>query len=184
MKRMVGTVLGMALCAFGLVSGVLRAEDLSMCLRGWDATQAHDTARAITLYKGCIQEGRLSQPTLARTWRNIGITYRQAGQPVLAIAAFDRAIALHPDDIADDFIDRGNAHDEAGNFEQALADYAKALELDPGNGEAYYNRGIAYERHHQMQTAKDQFIAAYQHGLRSDRLYERLAIYGLLKDPP
>ena len=180
MNRMSTTACFAALCAIGAAPAV-RAEDLAMCLRGWEATQAHDYARAIELYDRCLRDGRLGAASLARTYRNIGITYRQAGQPAKAIAAFDKAIALHPEDVADDYINRGNARDEAGDFNQALADYATALQIQPGDGEAYYNRGIAYERHRQLGAAQAEFVAAYNHGLRTDLLYERLLAYGLLK---
>jgi tetratricopeptide (TPR) repeat protein len=172
-----------ALCILGLRPAV-QAQDLGPCLRGWDATQAHDYARALKLYDDCIRDGGLDTASLARTYRNIGITYRRAGQPSEAIAAFDRAIALQPVDVADDYVDRGNAHDEAGDFRQALADYAKALEIRPGYGEAYYNRGIAFEGHRQFHEARADFIAAYNHGLRTDALYDRLVAYGLLQRTP
>lgn len=183
MNRMSGTIFFAAVCILGLPPAV-QSENLSQCLHGWDATEARDYAHAIELYEGCIRDGGLGMATLARTYRNVGITYRRAGQPGKAIAAFDKAIALRPDDIADDYINRGNAHDEAGDFEQALADYAKALDIQPGHGEAYYNRGIAYERHHQFGAARTDFIAAYDLGLRTDLLYDRLVAYGLVKDAP
>ena len=41
------------------------------------------------------------------------------------------------------FIDRGNAHLEAGCIERAIADYTRALELDPQSAIAYNNRGVA-----------------------------------------
>ena len=173
--------------AFSIAAGLaaqLHAEDLSNCLRGWEATQAHDYARAIALYESCARDGDLSSAALARTYRNMGITYRHAGEPAQAIAAFDKAIALHPADVADDYINRANASDDAGDFKQALADYAKALDIQPGYGEAYYNRGIAYEHHGKPDAAKAEFVAAYDHGLRTDLLYERMVAYGLVQQTP
>lgn len=131
-----------------------------------------------------MRDGGLSSASLARTYRNMGITYRQAGKPVQAIAAFDKAIALQPQDVVDDYINRGNPNDDAGDFKQALADYAKALDIQPGYGEAYYNRGIAYEHHGKLEAAKAEFVAAYDHGLRTDLLYERMVAYGLVQQTP
>jgi tetratricopeptide (TPR) repeat protein len=160
---------------------MLHAEDLTLCKQGWASTEAGQNEQAIKLFESCIQRGGLSAASLARTHRNIGIAYRRARQPDKAIAAFNRAIALRPDDVVDDYLNRGNAHDDAGRFEQALADYALALRLRPGYGDVYYNRGIAYERRKQYEKAKAEFIAAYEHGLRTRLLHDRFVAHGLVE---
>ena len=43
------------------------------------------------------------------------------------------------------FFDRAAQAHRAGNLDQALADYAKAIELDPKYADAYYNRAIVHE---------------------------------------
>jgi tetratricopeptide (TPR) repeat protein len=86
---------------------------------------------------------------------------------------------LKPPDVAKDYINRGNAYDEAGMFNQAIADYSLALELLPGYGETYYNRGIAYEHNKKTDEAKADFLAAYYHGLRTSLLRERFLVYAL-----
>lgn len=182
MKNHIGSLASTLLVLSVLfAAGTLHAEDLTLCRQGWAATEAGDHEEAIELFQSCIQKGGLSTASLARTYRNIGIAYRRGHQPDKAIEAFNRAIALHPGDVADDYLNRGNAHDEAGRFEQALADYDRALKLKPGHGEVYYNRGIAYERRKQYDKAKAEFIAAYEHGLRTPLLYERFVAHGLVK---
>ena len=42
------------------------------------------------------------------------------------------------------YIDRGIAYREKGQYDQAISDYTKALEIDPKSGGAYYNRATAY----------------------------------------
>ena len=42
------------------------------------------------------------------------------------------------------YCNRGNALIEKGQYEQAIADYNKALELATRDGRIYYNRGVAY----------------------------------------
>lgn len=148
-------------------------------MQGWQATTTGRYAEAIALYNACIKDGALSKTSLARTWRNLGITWRRAGQPLKAVAAYDKAIALSPDDVVDDYINRANAWDEADEFDKALADYSRALALKPGFGEIYYNRGITYEHNHKLEQAKADFIAAYDHGLRTRLLYERFEVYGM-----
>jgi tetratricopeptide (TPR) repeat protein len=155
------------------------AEDLTKCLNGWSATQSGDHLGAVVLFKECVRDGQLSEASLARTYRNIGIAYRRAKEPNRAIESYNKSIAMNPVDIADDYLNRGNAYDEAGRFKEAMADYDKALELRPGYGEVFYNRGITYEHQEQFDKAKAEFIAAYDHGLRTSLLGERFAVYDL-----
>jgi len=150
-------------------------------MRGWDATQNGDHARAVELFNSCIKDGNLSNASLARTYRNIGIAHRREKKPVKAIEAYNKAIALHPADVWDDYINRGNAYDEANDLDRALADYDQALKLKPNYGEAFYNRGIAFEHHKIFEKAKAEFVHAYQVGLRTEPLYERLVVYGLVE---
>jgi len=150
-------------------------------MRGWDATQSGDHVRAIELFNSCIKDGNLSNASLARTYRNIGIAYRRAKEPMKAIEAHNKAIALHPADVWDDYINRGNAYDEANDLSHALADYDQALKLKPNYGEAFYNRGIAFEHNKMFEKAKADFSRAYEVGLRTELLYERLVVYGLVE---
>ena len=47
---------------------------------------------------------------------------------------------------AEEYINRGNAKCELGDYRGAIADYNKAIELNPKYVKAYYNRGIAKKR--------------------------------------
>lgn len=167
--------------SLALVPVIACGEDLTKCLDGWDATQAGQHAKAVGLFRACIEEGQLDPSAMAATYRNIGIAYRRNKQPAEAVKAFDKAIALHPSDVASDYVNRGNAFDELGRREQAFADYSHALALHPGDGEALYNRGIAYEGQKAYDKARADFVAAYNNGLRSRLLYERLVMYGVIE---
>ena len=164
----------------GLAPLQAAAEDLSKCMQGWDATERGAYEQALALYDSCVKTGDLSEASIARTYRNIGITLRRANKPAEAVFAYDKAIALNPHDVADDYINQGNAYDEAGEFQKALDSYAKAIDINPGHGEAYYNRGIAYERQSMLEQAKADFLAAYKHGLRTNALYDRFVVHDLL----
>jgi len=155
-------------------------EDLSLCKSGWSATEAGDHAKAVTLFEKCIKTGRLSGKSLARTYRNIGIAYRRNENPLKSIEYFNKAVSMHPADIYNDYVNRGNAWSDLGEFNAALKDYDHALSIKQDYNEAYYNRGIVFERQDQFELAKKEFIKAYEYGLRSDYLYDRFVKYGLV----
>jgi tetratricopeptide (TPR) repeat protein len=59
-----------------------------------------------------------------------------------------------------DYTGRGNAHVNEGQYDQAIADYNQALEIDPGDAAAYYGRGYAYEnKGHYEQAIADYTLA-------------------------
>lgn len=59
-----------------------------------------------------------------------------------AIANYDRAIALEPDD-ADAYHNRGIAKDAQGDYAAAIADFDRAIALEPDDADVYHNRGVA-----------------------------------------
>jgi tetratricopeptide (TPR) repeat protein len=57
---------------------------------------------------------------------------------------------------------RGNAYDELGDYDRAIADYGQALKLDPRLAAAYLNRGMA----HRKKGNLDRAIADYDRALK------------------
>ena len=59
-----------------------------------------------------------------------------------AIADFDEAIRLNPDDAAAyaAYHNRGNAKGNLGQYREAIDDYDEAVRLNPGDADAYSNR--------------------------------------------
>ena len=45
---------------------------------------------------------------------------------------------------ADSYFNRALTYGKKGQYDQAIADYTKAIEINPGHAMAYYNRGRAY----------------------------------------
>ena len=43
----------------------------------------------------------------------------------------------------DEYFNRANDKAKLQDYRGAIADYSKAIELNPNNGKAYYNRGIS-----------------------------------------
>ena len=58
---------------------------------------------------------------------------------------------------------RGSAYGEAGMDEQALADFNKAIGLDPNYAQAYANRALIYRHLNKLDLA----LADYDKALRS-----------------
>ena len=62
---------------------------------------------------------------------------------------------------ATDHVIRGNDHLASGQYESALAEYYRAILLDPGLASAFFNRGNAYLRKGKYELAiKDYDTAA------------------------
>lgn len=158
------------------------AEDISLCKSGWSETQTGNHGKAIELFKQCIKSGNLTKSSLARTYRNIGIASKRNGQFKEAIDSYNRALLESPTDSWDDYVNRGNAWSELGEYEKALNDYNKALEIKPHYNEAYYNRGIVFEKQEKKGEAVEEFKKAYEYGLRSQLLYERFVAHGLVEE--
>jgi tetratricopeptide (TPR) repeat protein len=80
----------------------------------------------------------------------------ERGNSVLAVELFTRAInsgELSPMELESTYYNRGYAWDERGEYGKAIADYTKAIELNPKFTEAYYNRGNAWESKGQVDKA-------------------------------
>ena len=48
------------------------------------------------------------------------------------------------DDLAVIYTNRGNAHRDKGDFDKAVVDFDRAIQINPNFTTAYYNRGLAY----------------------------------------
>jgi tetratricopeptide (TPR) repeat protein len=65
------------------------------------------------------------------------------------------------------YYNRGLAYYNQQKYAQAIADYNKAIELDPNDADAYYNRGIAYADQQEYAQA----IADYNKAIELDPKY-------------
>ncbi len=63
---------------------------------------------------------------------------------------------------AQQFFDRGVEASENDNYDEAIADFTKALEIDPNYAKAYGNRGITYAEKGQPDEAIADFNKALQ----------------------
>jgi tetratricopeptide (TPR) repeat protein len=137
------------------------------------------------LFEKGVETGDLSEASLAQTYRNMGITCSRDRKYEKAIEFYNNALKLKPTEPWKDLVNKGNALSYLKRFEEAVALYDQAQKLKPQYNEAYFNRGITYERQDKLPEAVEQFKKAYMHGLRSPALQERFNFYELVdKVPP
>ncbi len=74
-------------------------------------------------------------------WIQLGNLCFDADLPDKAIAAYDKALALKPDN-ADVLTDQGVMYRKAGKFDKALACFDKAIAVNPKHEIARFNKGI------------------------------------------
>lgn len=147
-------VLGLAafVLVFGAVGYAWRGNPA-----GWQAGPADSAANAphrqgaaqFEAMAARLAERLQREPGDAEGWAMLGRSYTVLGQPAQALAAFQRVVALRPDDaqaLADLADALGSAQDRrlAGEPERLVA---RALQLDPDNVKALALAGtIAYDR--------------------------------------
>lgn len=86
----------------------------------------------------------------------------------LAIADFDKAVALQPGNIETRF-NRAVALERKGEFDQALNDLAKIIEVRPNDPNGLFERGYVYLKEGEYDRAIDDFDTV----LRSDPQFEK-----------
>jgi tetratricopeptide (TPR) repeat protein len=89
-----------------------------------------------------------------------GITHIQSGNYDKAIAAFDRAIRLNPDDSPVTYLHRGDAYAAKGDNDNAFVDFDQALWQNPFSIDAYVRRGDMYVARGRYDKAVADYAAA------------------------
>ena len=109
-----------------------------------------------------------NEPDSQAAWRDLGNAYYDGDMPQQAIEAYDRALALIPDD-ADVLNDQGAMYRQKGDFTRALANFEKALKIAPYNLESLYN--VGYVNAFDL-NRMDKALKAWQRYLELDRTSE------------
>lgn len=90
-----------------------------------------------------------------------GLGYSLRGESEIAIDNFSKAIAFNPENFSA-YVSRGNIYLERSEWDKALADYDRAIEIYPQlNGRIYYHRGIIYN----MRGKLEQALADYNRAI-------------------
>ena len=101
-----------------------------------------------------------TKPEHANSLENRCIIYLHKEDFPAAFKDADQLVKFYPS-TAKGYYLRAFVEDKLGQPDQAIADYSKAIELDPTNGEPRANRGIIYFNNKQnYQAAKDDFDEA------------------------
>jgi lipoprotein NlpI len=142
---------------------------------GWnaDAQTCQDQSGdpAIDACTRAIASGQLSQTNLAETYMNRGVEWRHKGDNDRAMADYDEAIRLNPND-AMTYNDRANIWADKGDLSHAIADYDQAIRLNPNYAKAYSNRGVANYYSRNWAASAADFARA--HDLNSKDVYAML----------
>lgn len=99
--------------------------------QGLDALSRADFPEAIKMLEQVVVE----DPSNARAWRELGVSYLEIRQPTIALEALERSLQADPGD-ADTHYILGSACGTLGQLEHATACYRRALELNPGHAKA------------------------------------------------
>lgn len=121
------------------------------------------------------QQGNAAMGASAHNAR--GVAYKHSGQLTLALAEYNQALALDPDD-AEALDNRGVIWNAQGRYERALADYNRAIALSPSDSSAYYNRGNTYANMGLTQKAIADFRRALKIEPSMSLAREALRVFG------
>ncbi len=113
-----------------------------------------------------IGVGPSAAATTASLDAQIELTAACSGDdPKAAVAACTELIDTKDPDVKFQtaaLVNRGNAYDALGEPARALADYERALELDPGSAFSHRNKGVALARLGRLSEALLEFVAAVE----------------------
>lgn len=129
--------------------------------RGAPDNAVQDLSRAIDL-----------APARTAAWFERGSAYFALGRYRLAVRDFSEVVEREPDN-AEAWLNRAQSK-VAGNFRGAEGDFARAIELAPEWGGAYYARGLYLERRRRTDAANADFMRAFELGVSDPALIERV----------
>jgi tetratricopeptide (TPR) repeat protein len=94
---------------------------------------------------------------------------------VIALAACGPATPTEEPPSAEEHFILGNEFSQTGDFEKAVEEYKKVLELDPQHVDAISNLGVAYYNLGQLDEAIEQYSKAIEIAPRDADIYSNLA---------
>jgi lipoprotein NlpI len=147
--------------ALVLTSAVVQAKGLDDLKAAVTVQLRGDQDAAIRLLTQALAAPDLAPADQAVAYNDRGVAYRSKGQSDQALADFEAAIRVQPDD-ADGYLNRGLAYRDKGQADQATADIDKARQLQPGLTATYFNHATKFHfdrQYEQEIAAMDKVIA-------------------------
>ncbi len=111
--------------------------------RGLSYDKMGRTTDAIEDFQRAMRLNMLDPRVVAWAHNNLGILYSKAGMEDRSISAFNKSIAIDPNNPVT-FYNRAFVYSYSGRYKEAIEDFSKAIILDQSYASAYFNRGDAY----------------------------------------
>ena len=132
----------------------------------------------IMLIVGCATSSGTSSATItAKAYLDRGMKYAQEGDADKALANFNEAIKLEPDNDTAYFY-RGNIYNMRNDLENAISDYLKAVALNSTYKAAWYSLGNVYAKKGDYDSAIEAYESAllivYADSTENDALNTRI----------
>ena len=136
----------------------------------------------IKVYSKAVKD----KPKDAENHYNLGLAYQLKGQFKEAVAAYDNYLGAKMTgqaNLADGYNNRAIANHKLGKNDASMADYAKAIELNPASARFYTNRGNLFNDLKRF----DEAIADYTKAISIDQAYVsayagRAIVFGTKED--
>lgn len=116
------------------------------------------------------------KPDFGEAWRNMGNAYLYLDMHDEMIPAFDRAVELMPKS-ALAINNRGYGHYVKGDFERALRDHIKAIEIDPNYAEAHYDKAMALKALGKRDLAKEALLESRRLNKSGEDTFHEIKMY-------
>jgi tetratricopeptide (TPR) repeat protein len=123
-------------------------SDLARAIENYE--QAFKLAPDNKLIKDDLKNAREEGVRKSMTYGIEAMMASHQGEYDVAIAAYTKVIELKSEGYgagaggANYYVNRGDAFYGKGDRDSAIADYTRAIDIDPGNTRAYYSRGSAF----------------------------------------
>src|SRR5262249_37313719 len=104
--------------------------------------------------KAALEEASAKLPDNPYAWYNLGLAYKDAGDPPKAISAFQHVEQIAPEE-PDAFYFEGYLYSQLQQYDQAIPAFQKALRLAPTHASAQFGLARAYQRKGDTEAARE-----------------------------